>query len=217
MLDLTAPISPNSHSNHDYYINRIYKKVEPVVYKCALTTFVGLGTFFLCEGIVRIPFLYNSTNYLPIHYSIIYIAEKLRVLHDGMEFVVLIGLQNNYTATLYGCIGGPILEELVNRLIFQELILNKGITFFASSLGISFDPNSVYAKVSRVALSSFVFAAQHRWAFNTSLTINPYRAATLIYLVVMGSILGATQEVTKNTAYPITIHVINNTLTYYLT
>lgn len=217
MFNLFTPISPDSHSICDNSFDRVYKQVEPIVYKCALTTLMGLGTFFLCEGIVRIPYLYNSSNYLPIHHSFIYIAGKIKYLHNGMEFVVSAVLRDNCTEALDFCACGPIIEELAHRLIFQELILKRGMTFCVRHLGISFDPNSIYAKVSRIALSSLVFAAQHSWAFNTSLIINPYGAAALVYLVVMGSILGAAQEVTGNTAYPLAIHVINNTLTYYFT
>ena len=205
----TLPIREKCH--------KIYNHIEETVNKCALTIFTGIGTFFLCEGIVRIPFLVHSTTYLPIHHTFVYIGSKLITLQNGMEFIVSAVLKSNYTDKLYFCVCGPIFEEIAHRFIFQEIILKQGMKFCVKQLGLSFDPNSTYAKVFRVGLSSIVFAAHHWWAFSTSPAINPYGAAALVYLVVMGSILGAAQEKTGNVAYPMAIHIINNTLTYYFT
>lgn len=197
--------------------NPVAARIERIVYKCALTVFAGIGVFLLGEGIVRVPCIFHSPKYLPIHGIFIQIADRFRELQNGIESVFHVLLKSKYTEKFDFCISGPIIEELAHRLIFQEFIMKKGVHFFLTRLEIPLDSNSIYAKIMRVGFSALVFAAQHRWAFSTSLILNPYGAASLVYLVSFGIILGAVQETTGNILYSTSIHIINNTLTYYLT
>jgi hypothetical protein len=177
------------------------------------TAGAGVATFFLCEGIVRIPFLEKSETYLPIPKKIICISTKLRIIQDIVESIFRKILQHLYTENFDFCVGTPITEEFGHRLLFQELFLKQGMKFGAAKLGLSYDPESRYSQIFRVGLSSLVFAAGHTWAFSRDRKVNPYGAASLVYLVAMGIILGTAQEKTGNTLHPIAIHMINNTMT----
>jgi len=190
-----------------------FQKIPNCIYKIALTILLGVGVYFLGEGIVRIPFLRNSSSYLHIPWIFGDIAEKLKNFQDGIEAILSSFLGSRYTSQLEFCVCGPIIEELSHRLVFHELILKQGMKLCFKKY---FDTNHTIARIFRVTVSAMVFAAQHTWAFNkTSIIINPYGAASLVWLVVLGLFLGTAQELTGNIAYPIGIHVINNTLTHY--
>lgn len=118
----------------------------------------------------------------------------------------------NYTETFHVCIFSPVIEELIFRFLLQEVILKRGANFGIKKLGIPVNPNNIFVRITIVALSSLVFASMHDWAFSASKAINPFGAASLVYLFANGLIFGLSQERTGNIFHPIAIHMINNSL-----
>lgn len=202
------------------YFERLDKLecLKTAIKKISLTAIAGGSLFLIGEGIVRIPFLKNSKTYLPLHPTFIFLANGLRIVQDTIEntFFKKI-LREHYTGVFDFCVGGPITEELGHRLLFQEIILKQSFKHISKKIKRPVNPDGIFSKILRVGLSSLVFAAQHRWAFHHLKIINPYGAASLVWMVVLGTILGGVQELTGNTIYPIAIHIINNTMTEYLT
>lgn len=188
------------------------------VSKMALTVLLGVGVFISGEAIVRIPFIKNSNTYVLIPHIFIQIAGALDYLDeralDILECIspILVSEENLYKSLIR-----PILEELGYRLLLQEVILRQGTKLFIKVTGIPLDADHLCLRITRVVISSLVFAAGHTWAFDRSPTKNPYGAAALVDMIVIGAILGIAQELTGNTIYPIALHVINNTMTTYLT
>jgi Type II CAAX prenyl endopeptidase Rce1-like len=184
----------------------------------------GVGTFFLCEGIVRLPFLKNADRYLPIPGKIVSIANGLKDFQNVLELPFEKTLNIRHPDNLYLCLVGPIIEELGNRLFFQEFCLGNGMEFCAQKLGLPiyyqlYQSDATIARVYRaialvlrVGLSALVFAATHTWAFSRDRSVNPYGASAQVSLVAMGIILGLAKETTGSTAVPIAIHVVNNTM-----
>jgi len=190
--------------------------INKSVHHCALTVLAGIGAYVVCETIGRTPFIVKFPHYLPIHSAILKIERGLLPFHGLIYIVFSNALKGVYTKNFHTCLAGPIQEELVGRFFFQKLILKDGIGWCFKKIGVPLNQDSVSAKVFRIGLSALVFAAGHTWAFSTSEKTNPYGAAALVYLVVMGGILGTAQELTNNTLHPIAIHVINNSLTVYI-
>jgi membrane protease YdiL (CAAX protease family) len=103
---------------------------------------------------------------------------------------------------------GPVLEEFSHRIILQELLLKRIPAALLKKVAPSHTSmiNGSIAKVSRIAISSAIFALTH-----AVMDTFPNNSAVYIaHKFLLGAILGSIQEITGNPLLPIAFHIGNN-------
>ncbi len=108
-----------------------------------------------------------------------------------------------------GVVYGPVFEELVDRVLLQEVLLKRVPEKILQRVSPQYSHliNHSAAKITRIFLTSVFFALHHYWAHTCSHgDMYPYLLA--------GATLGVLQEVSGHPFYSIVAHMIANASNY---